>query len=292
MEEGSMRVDANVSIRPRGTEPFGVKAEVKNMNSFKALHDALAHEIVRQADLIEAGGTVDQETRHWDAGAKRTSSLRGKEEAHDYRYFPEPDMVPFTFDEVYIARVRTRMPELPADRRARFVADYGIPLHDATVLTADMALAGFYEAAVAVSGAARARQVSNWTLGDFSALLNTGSMSASDSCITPAALAELVGLIEDGAISGKQAKDVFAEMAAGAGPPAAVVARLGLAQVSDVVELEAVVDRVLAASESQVAAYRAGKTGLIGFFVGAVMRETGGRANPGVVNELLGRKLG
>jgi aspartyl-tRNA(Asn)/glutamyl-tRNA(Gln) amidotransferase subunit B len=292
MEEGSMRVDANVSIRPRGTEPFGVKAEVKNMNSFKSLHDALAHEIVRQADLIEAGGTVDQETRHWDAGAKRTSSLRGKEEAHDYRYFPEPDMVPFTFDEAYVARVRARMPELPADRRARFVADYGLPLHDAKVLTGDLALAGFYETAVAAAGVARARQVSNWTLGEFSAFLNAGSMNAGDSCITPSALAELVGLIEDGAISGKQAKDVFAEMAAGAGSPAAIVARLGLAQVSDVAELEAVVDRVLAANESQVAAYRAGKTGLIGFFVGAVMRETGGRANPGVVNDLLGRKLG
>jgi aspartyl-tRNA(Asn)/glutamyl-tRNA(Gln) amidotransferase subunit B len=291
MEEGSMRVDANVSIRPRGTEPFGVKAEVKNMNSFKALHDALAHEIVRQADLIEAGGTVDQETRHWDAAAKRTSSLRGKEEAHDYRYFPEPDMVPFTFDEAYVSRIRSRMPELPAARRLRFMSQYELPAHDATVLTGDLQLAAFYEKAVAASGVARSRQVSNWTLGEFSAFLNAGAAGAEETCISPTDLAGLVGLIEDGAISGKQAKDVFAEMAAGAGSPAAIVERLGLKQVSDVGELEAVVDRVLAANGSQVASYRAGKTGLIGFFVGAVMRETGGRANPAIVNEVLSRRL-
>jgi aspartyl-tRNA(Asn)/glutamyl-tRNA(Gln) amidotransferase subunit B len=292
MEEGSMRVDANVSIRPRGTEPFGVKAEVKNMNSFKALHDALAHEIVRQADLLDAGGKVDQETRHWDVAAKRTSSLRGKEEAHDYRYFPEPDMVPFTIDDAYVARVRTRMPELPAARKARFIADYGLPAHDATVLTGDLALAAFFEDAVAAAGMERARSVSNWTLGEFSAFLNEGGLSASETCIAPAAIAELVGLIEDGVISGKQAKDVFAEMAKGAGAPSAVVEQLDMRQVSDVAELEAVVDRVLAANPGQVDQYRSGKTGLIGYFVGAVMRETRGQANPSVVNDLLARKLG
>ena len=291
MEEGSMRVDANVSIRSRGTEPFGVKAEVKNMNSFKALHDALAHEIVRQADLIESGGTVAQETRHWDAGKKKTSSLRGKEEAHDYRYFPEPDMVPFTFDEAYISRVRERMPELPAQRRARLEDAYGLPRHDATVLTSDVQLAAFYEKAVEAAGPARARQISNWTLGDFSAFLNAGALNAGECCITPAHLAELVGLIDDGSISGKQAKDVFAEMANGGGAPAAIVQRLGLTQVSDAGELETIVDGVLLANATQVAQYRAGKTAVIGFLVGAVMRETGGRANPGVVNQLLVGKL-
>jgi aspartyl-tRNA(Asn)/glutamyl-tRNA(Gln) amidotransferase subunit B len=292
MEEGSMRVDANVSVRPRGEKALGVKAEVKNMNSFKALHDALAYEIVRQADLLESGGTVVQETRHWDVGAKRTSSLRSKEEAHDYRYFPEPDMVPFTFDNAYVERVRTRLPELPDARKSRFMRDYGLPGHDATVLTGDLALSAFYEAAVAAAGRGRAKQVSNWTLGDFSARLNETGATADDGTVTPASLAELVALIDEGAISGKQAKDVFIEMAESGEAPAAVVERLGLTQVSDVSELEAVVDRVLAANAGQVAAYRAGKSGLIGFFVGAVMRETGGRANPGIVNEVLARKLG
>ncbi len=291
MEEGSMRVDANVSVRPWGQEAFGVKAEVKNMNSFKALHDALAHEIVRQADLLDGGGTVAQETRHWDVAAKKTSSLRGKEEAHDYRYFPEPDMVPFTFDDAYIDRVRTRMPELPTARRDRFMRDLGLPQHDATVLSGDLALAAFYEAAVAAAGVGRARQVSNWTLGEFSAFLNEAGLQADGAGIAPAALAALVALIEDGAISGKQAKDVFAEMAKGGGAPEAIVERLGLRQMSDAGELEAVVDRVLAANTGQVESYRAGKTGLMGYFVGAVMRETGGQANPAMVNELLARRL-
>jgi aspartyl-tRNA(Asn)/glutamyl-tRNA(Gln) amidotransferase subunit B len=292
MEEGSMRVDANVSVRPRGEQGLGVKTEVKNVNSFKALHDALAYEIVRQADLLEASGAVVQETRHWDVGAKRTSSLRGKEEAHDYRYFPEPDMVSFTFDEAYVERVRARLPELPDARRARFMRDYGLPPHDATVLTGDLALSAFYEAAVAAAGRGRAKQVSNWTLGDFSALLNETGRTADESVVTPAALAELVALIDEGAISGKQAKDVFAEMAQGGETAAAIVERLGIRQVSDVCEVESVIDLVLAANPGQVASYRAGKAGLIGFFVGAVMRETGGRANPAIVNEVLVRKLG
>jgi aspartyl-tRNA(Asn)/glutamyl-tRNA(Gln) amidotransferase subunit B len=292
MEEGSMRVDANVSVRPRGQQELGVKAEVKNMNSFKALHDALAYEIKRQAELLESGGTVVQETRHWDVAAKRTSSLRSKEEAHDYRYFPEPDMVPFTFDDAYCARVRERLPELPDARKARFMAAYGLPAHDATVLTGDLALAAFYEAAVVAAGQGRAKQVSNWTLGDFSAFLNAGGLAADETCVSPAALAELVVLIDDGTISGKQAKDVFIEMSKGGGSPADIVERLGMRQVSDVGALEAIVDRVLEANPGQVAGYRAGKTGLIGYFVGAVMRETKGQANPTVVNELLARKLG
>jgi aspartyl-tRNA(Asn)/glutamyl-tRNA(Gln) amidotransferase subunit B len=200
-------------------------------------------------------------------------------------------MVPFTFDEAYVERVRARLPELPDARRARFMRDYGLPAHDATVLTGDLALSGFYEAAVAAAGRTRAKQVSNWTLGDFSALLNETGHAADDSAITPASLAELVTLIDEGAISGKQAKDVFIEMAQDGGAPAAIVERLGIRQVSDVSELEAVVDRVLAANPGQVAGYRAGKSGLMGYFVGAVMRETGGRANPAVVNEVLTRKL-
>jgi aspartyl-tRNA(Asn)/glutamyl-tRNA(Gln) amidotransferase subunit B len=292
MEEGSMRVDANVSVRKRGAAEFGVKAEVKNMNSFKALHDALAHEIVRQAELLEAGGTVEQETRHWDAGAKRTSSLRSKEYASDYRYFPEPDMVPFTFDDAYIESVRAQLPELPDARKARFMDAYGLPAHDATVLTGDLALAAFYEEAVAHASRALAKQVANWTLGEFSGYLNARGLEADETCVSPKALAQLARLIEDGTISGKQAKDVFAEMSKTGEEPAEIVERLGLKQVSDTAELEAVVDAVLAVNPGQVEQYRGGKTGLIGYFVGAVMRETKGQANPAVVNEVLARRLG
>ncbi|MFA5844534.1 MAG: Asp-tRNA(Asn)/Glu-tRNA(Gln) amidotransferase subunit GatB [Coriobacteriia bacterium] len=292
MEEGSMRVDANVSIRKRGETGLGTKSEVKNMNSFKALNDALEHEIVRQADEVERGGRVVQETRHWDAGAKRTSTLRSKEEAHDYRYFPEPDMVPFTFDDAYIEGVRTLLPELPDARKVRFMAEYGIPSHDATVLTSDLALAAFYEDALTLSGAARAKAVSNVMLNDFSAHLNAEGIGVEDSRVTPAMVAEIVALVEDGTISSKQAKDVFLEMAASGEAPGAVVERLGMKQVSDTGAIEAVVDAVLAANPGQVASYRAGKSGLIGFFVGQVMREMKGQANPGVVNEVLARKLG
>jgi len=292
MEEGSMRVDANVSVRPRGQEEFGVKAEVKNMNSFKALHDALAYEIVRQAELIESGGTVVQETRHWDVAAKRTSSLRSKEEAHDYRYFPEPDMVPFTFDEEYCARVRKRLPELPDARKARLAATYGLPAHDARVLGEDRELEAYFVEAVEDAGPEFSRQIANWVLGELSAQLNAEGIKPWASSVTPRKLARLVQLVADGTISGKQAKEVFAEIAATDERPLQVIERLGMKQVSDVGELEAVVDAVLAANPGQVEQYRGGKTGLIGYFVGAVMRETKGQANPAVVNEVLARKLG
>jgi aspartyl-tRNA(Asn)/glutamyl-tRNA(Gln) amidotransferase subunit B len=292
MEEGSMRVDANVSVRRRGQAEFGVKAEVKNMNSFKALHDALAHEIVRQVELLESGGTVVQETRHWDVGAKRTSSLRSKEEAHDYRYFPEPDMVPFTFDDEYCARVRTRLPELPDARRARIAATYGLPAHDARVLSEDRELEAYYAEAVENAGPEFAKPLANWVLGDLSAQLNAEGIPAWGSTVTPRKLARIVQLVADGTISGRQAKEVFAEIAVTDEKPLQVVERLGMKQVSDAAELEAIVDGVLAANPGQVESYRAGKTGLIGYFVGAVMRETKGQANPAVVNEILARKLG
>jgi aspartyl-tRNA(Asn)/glutamyl-tRNA(Gln) amidotransferase subunit B len=291
MEEGSMRVDANVSVRGRGEE-FGTKSEVKNMNSFKALHDALAYEIVRQADALDAGGRIVQETRHWDAGAKRTSSLRSKEEAHDYRYFPEPDMVPFSFTEEYVGCIREQLPELPDAKKARFMEAYGLPRHDARVLTEDLATAEYYEDAVELAGARRAKALANWMLGELSAHLNAAGVGIEDSRVASPLLVELVNLVEDGAISGSQGKQVFAEMAATGDAPGAIVEARGLARVSDAGQIEAVVDRVLAANPGQVAAYRGGKTGLIGFFVGAVMRETGGSADPKVVNEVLGRKLG
>jgi len=292
MEEGSMRVDANVSLRPRGATEFGVKAEVKNMNSFKSLHDALLYEIIRQADVLEGGGTVVQETRHWDAGAKRTSSLRSKEEAHDYRYFPEPDMVPFEFSEEYIDCIRERLPELPDAKKARFEATWGLPVKDAVQLTSDVEMAAFFEQAVGLAGDERAKAVSNICLNDFSAHLNAEGLTAFASKVTPAGVAELVGLVEDGTISSKQAKEVFAELASTGDAPGAIVELKGMKQVSDTGAIEEVVDRIMAANPDKVEAYRGGKTGLIGFFVGQVMREMGGTANPGVVNEVLARKLG
>ncbi len=292
MEEGSMRVDGNVSVRPRGETGLGTKSEVKNMNSFKSLHDALAYEIVRQADLLDAGEAVVQETRHWDAGAKRTSSLRSKEEAHDYRYFPEPDMVPFSFDPEWVASLAEKLPELPDARRIRYTTGLSLPKHDAALLAADFAQARFFEETVAIAGVDRAKQVANWMLGDLAALLNAEGIDVSASRVTPAMVAELVGLVEDGTISGKQAKAVFADMAATGDAPGAIVEARGMRQVSDTSAIELVVRGVLDANPDEVASYRAGKTGLIGFFVGAVMREMRGQGNPKVINEVLTRMLG
>ena len=293
MEEGSMRVDANVSVRPRGEIEFGTKAEVKNMNSFKSLHDALVYEIVRQAEELESGGHVIQETRHWDAGAKRTSSLRSKEEAHDYRYFPEPDMVPFEFTVGWIESVRAALPELPEQKKKRLIAEYGIPAHDATVLTGeDLDMAEFFEAAVTIGGPERAKAISNVMLNDLSMHLNAEGISVAESKVVPSMVAEVVALVEEGVISSKQAKEVFAEMAETGDAPGAIVELRGMKQVSDTGAIEEVVDRVLAANPAQVEQYRGGKTTVIGFFVGQVMREMGGQANPKVVNEVLARKLG
>ncbi len=261
------------------------------MNSFKALHDGVAHEIVRQVELLESGGRVMQETRHWDAGAKRTSALRSKEEAHDYRYFPEPDMVPFVFDDALIERIRAELPELPDAKKARFVEAWGLPAYDASVLTGDIELAEFFEAAVTIAGQERAKAVSNVMLNDLSAHLNANAIAVTESRIVPAMIAELVSLVEEGTISSKQAKDVFAEMAESGDAPGAIVELRGLRQVSDSSQIETVVASVLDANTDKVAAYRAGKTGLMGFFVGQVMREMQGQANPQVVNEVLERRL-
>lgn len=292
MEEGSMRVDGNVSIRRPGETELGTKTEIKNMNSFKALHDALAFEIVRQAEVLDEGGRIVQETRHWDATAKRTSTLRSKEEAHDYRYFPEPDMVPFEFSAEWIDSVRARLPELPGARRERFIGEYGLSPADARVLSEDAAFSAFFEEAVAMAGAPLARQVANWALGDFSAYLNASGLAVGDARVTPAMLAELIGLVDSGAISGKQAKQVFAEMAESGDAPGAIVEIRGMKQVSDTGAIEAAVDRVLDANPDEVASYRAGKTTLIGWFVGQVMREMRGQGNPALVNEVLSKRLG
>ncbi|MHB1136270.1 MAG: Asp-tRNA(Asn)/Glu-tRNA(Gln) amidotransferase subunit GatB [Coriobacteriia bacterium] len=292
MEEGSMRVDGNVSIRPRGESELGTKSEVKNMNSFKALHDALAYEIVRQADLLDAGEVVVQETRHWDATARRTSGLRSKEEAHDYRYFPEPDMVPFSFEPAWIERLATGLPELPDARRDRYIAEYALPKSDAAAIAADTATGCYFDAAAEIAGVDRAKQVANWMLGDLTAHVNAAGIGMGYARVTPAMLAELIGLVEDGTISGKQAKQVFAEAAETGDAPGAIVEARGMKQVSDTGAIEAAVAAVLEANPAEVASYRAGKTSVIGFFVGQVMREMRGQGNPAVVNEVLRRMLG
>jgi len=292
MEEGSMRVDGNVSVRLRGATELGTKSEVKNMNSFKALHDALAYEIVRQADLLDAGESVMQETRHWDATARRTSGLRSKEEAHDYRYFPEPDMVPFVFEPEWIEELAAKLPELPDARRDRYIAEYALPKADAAAIAADTGSGCYFDVAVKIAGADRAKQVANWMLGELTAYVNAAGIGMGDARVTPAMLAEIIGLIEDGTISGKQAKQVFAEAAETGDAPGAIVEARGMKQVSDTGAIEAVVAGVLEAHPDEVASYRGGKTSVIGFFVGQVMREMRGQGNPAVINEVLRRMLG
>ncbi len=291
MEEGSMRVDANVSLRRRGASEFGTKAEVKNMNSFKALHDAIVFEVIRQAEVLESGGRVIQETRHWEAASRLTTSLRSKEEAHDYRYFPEPDLVPFEFSEDYIEAIRGRLPELPAARRSRYMTDYALPTHDATVLAGDLDLAAFFESALLSAEPQRARAIANVILNDLSASLNAENIPVSDSKVTPAMVAGIVELVDDGTISSKQAKDVFAQMVETGEAPSVIVETKGMRQVSDTGAIETIVDAVIAANPAEVTSYLNGKVGLIGFFVGQVMREMGGQANPTVVNDVLRRRL-
>ncbi|MCL2024630.1 MAG: Asp-tRNA(Asn)/Glu-tRNA(Gln) amidotransferase subunit GatB [Coriobacteriia bacterium] len=299
MEEGSMRVDANISIRPRGVREFGTKTELKNMNSFKGIHDGLAYEIIRQAAVLDEGGTVVQETRHWDASAKVTSAMRSKETADDYRYFPEPDTVPFEFSSAYVDAIAARLPELPDARRERITDTFGLSMHDAGVLAVDTEMLAFFEETVAAAGVevegievkGVAQAVINLMLNDLAAHLNAEDVTLAACRITPAHIAELVVLVNEDTISSKQAKEVFAEMAASGELPTAIVEARGLKQVSDTGELEAIVDTLIAAHEDKVAEYRAGKTGLLGFFVGQVMRETGGQANPKVVNEILAAKL-
>jgi len=291
MEEGSMRVDANVSVRRRGDTTLGTRAEIKNMNSFKALHDGVAHEIVRQAELLESGVHIVQETRHWDAGAKRTSSLRSKEEAHDYRYFPEPDMVPFEFTEEWIESVRAQLPELPGARHTRYMTEFGLSAYDAGIFVNDLEMAEFYEAAVTLAGMDRAKAVANVILNDLSAHLNAEGLAITESRVVPAMVAELVELVEDETISSKQAKVVFAEMAETGDAPGAIVELKGMKQVSDTGAIEEAVDRVIAANPDEVASYRDGKESVIGFFVGQVMREMRGQGNPKIINEVLRSKL-
>lgn len=289
MEEGSLRCDANISLRPAGSTELGVKAEVKNMNSFRALQRALAYEIERQEEVLESGGEVVQETRHWDADANVTTPLRTKEYAYDYRYFPEPDLVPLELDREFIASVEASLPELPAQRRRRLREDYGLPAHDAVILTSSKAMGDYYEAAVAAGADPKA--ASNWMMGELSAYLNAKGMEIQEVPVSPAQLAGMIKLVEKGTISGKIAKSVFEEMLESGRGAEEIVAERGLTQISDEGELDAVVGEVIKENASVVEDFRKGKEKAVSFLVGQVMRKTQGRANPQLVNDLLLRKL-
>jgi aspartyl-tRNA(Asn)/glutamyl-tRNA(Gln) amidotransferase subunit B len=298
MEEGSFRCDANISLRPVGATELGPKVEVKNMNSFRAVFRALAFEVERQREELGAGKMPVQETRGWVEDAGGTVSQRTKEYAHDYRYFPEPDLPPLRLARDYVESIRAQLPELPDAKEQRFMADYGLSEYEAHLLTETRARADFFDACLSpLSNATveeltpRAKAVSNWMLGDFARLLNQASIDVEQAKVEPRALYDMITLIEQGSISGKTAKSVFEEMFKTGRPPANVVRELGLTQISGEEEIAAVVDKVLAANPKAVDDFRSGKEEAAKFLVGQVMRETRGRANPGMVNELLRRRL-
>ncbi len=290
MQEGSFRCDANVSVRPRGETKLGTRAELKNLNSFRFIERAIRHEVDRQIELIEDGGRVVQETRLYDADADATRPMRSKEEANDYRYFPDPDLLPVHVDAALIDDARAALPELPDARRARFMESWGLSDYDAGVLTSARELADYFERVAGADGVAP-KAAANWVMGELTAALNRDGLAIAASRVDAAALAGLLRRIEDGTISGKIAKDVFEGMWAGEGDADAIIEARGLRQISDTGALEAEIDAVLEANPSQVADYRSGKTKLIGFFVGQVMKRTGGKANPGEVNRILKSRL-
>ncbi len=290
MQEGSFRCDANVSVRPRGQKEFGTRTELKNLNSFRFVERAINFEIERQIDVIQGGGKVVQETRLYDPDKGETRSLRTKEEANDYRYFPDPDLLPLVIEPAFVEEVRASLPELPDAKRRRFVEQYGLPEYDAGVLTAGRDLADFYEAVVA-AGPDDAKLAANWVMGEFSGALNKAGLALEDSPVSAAALAGLLSRIADNTISGRGAKDVFEAMWAGEGDADSIIEAKGLKQISDSGALEAMIDEVIAANPQQVEQYRAGKDKLFGFFVGQVMKASKGKANPQQVNELLKQKL-
>ena len=289
MEEGSFRCDANVSVMPVGSDTLGTRAEIKNVNSFKFVKQAIEHEIQRQIELIEDGGTVVQETRLFDPNSGKTRSMRSKEEAHDYRYFPDPDLVPLVIDEVWVERTQSELPELPEQRRQRFTSEFALSAYDADVLTASRDLADYFESCVALQ--ANAKAVSNWMMGEITRSLNDAGTTIDNCPVTPRLLVDLLKLIEEGTISGKIAKTVFDEMWRSGKEPSVIVQEQGLVQVSDSGAIEAIIDEILAREAGQVQEYRSGKDKLFGFFVGQVMKASKGKANPAVVNELLLGKL-
>ncbi|HEU0265915.1 MAG TPA: Asp-tRNA(Asn)/Glu-tRNA(Gln) amidotransferase subunit GatB [Geobacterales bacterium] len=289
MEEGSFRCDANVSIMPLGTTTFGTRAEIKNVNSFRFVKEAIEYEIERQIELVTDGGRVVQETRLFDPGSGTTRSMRGKEEAHDYRYFPDPDLLPVVVDDAWIESVRSSLPELPEARRERYVRELSLSDYDAEVLTADRALADYFEAALSLYP--QAKPLANWLMGEVTRAMNESGETFASLPLAPERLVALLKLIDAGTISVKIAKTVFEDMWKSGKEPAQIVAEQGLLQVSDSGEIERLIDEILAREAGQVAEYRAGKDKLFGFFVGQVMKGSKGKANPAMVNDILLKKL-
>jgi aspartyl-tRNA(Asn)/glutamyl-tRNA(Gln) amidotransferase subunit B len=289
MEEGSFRCDANISLRPKGQEAFGTRTELKNMNSFRNVQRALEYEIKRQRYVLEGGGVVVQETRLWDDTAGVTHSMRGKEEAHDYRYFPDPDLVRVAIGEDWIDAIRKDQPELPLEKRERFIRDYQIPAYDAGVLTQSRALADYYEEVVRLTD--RPKIASNWIMGDILRFMNEEKHEITACPITPQALADLIRLIDGGTISGKIAKEVFEQMYKTGKPAATIIAENGLVQITDAGALIQAIEEVIAANPKQLEQYRGGRDKVFGFFVGQVMKATGGKANPPLLNDLLKKML-
>ena len=290
MEKGHLRCDANVSVRPRGAEKFGTKAEVKNLNSFRFLKQALDYEISRQVAVLESGGRVAQETRLYNPDVGETFSMRSKEDAHDYRYFPEPDLTPLHIDQAWIENLQAAMPELPAQKRARFISEFGLREYDAGVLTQSRPLSDYFEAAAAASG--DPKSAANWIMGDLMALLNAANREIADSPVGAAHLGELVKMVGKGELSRKLAKEVFPKMFATGSSAAAIVQAEGLRQISDSGALESIIDGVIAGNPKQVDQFRGGKTTVMNFLVGQVMKATRGQADVAIVTEILKQKLG
>jgi len=313
MQEGSFRCDANVSVRPMGTEKLGTRCEIKNLNSFKFMEKAIEYEVRRQIEILEDGGRILQETRLYDPDRDETRSMRSKEEANDYRYFPDPDLLPLVVDEAFLEAARATLSELPQAMRERFMRDHGLPAYDAGALTASREVAGYFEETIKtlngegqpwIGGDAataklilekrqsNAKLVANWIMGDLSALLNRDGRDIADSPISSVQLAGLLMRIKDGTVSGKIAKEVFAAMWAGEGDAGAIIEAKGLMQVSDSGAIEKIVDEIISANPAQVAEYRSGKEKVFGFFVGQAMKASKGKANPAQLNEILKKKLG
>jgi aspartyl-tRNA(Asn)/glutamyl-tRNA(Gln) amidotransferase subunit B len=291
MQEGSFRCDANVSVRPKGREKLGTRAEIKNLNSFRFVEKAIQYEVARQIELIESGGSVVQETRLYDSDKHETRSMRSKEEANDYRYFPDPDLLPVQLDQQFIDAVRGTLPELPDEKAARFAKDFALSPYDAGVLSASRELGAYFEATVASLGADHAKLAANWVMGEVSSALNRDNLDIGASRVSPQQLSALLMRIVDATISGKIAKEVFEAMWNERRSADAVIEAQGLKQITDSSAIEGVIDAVIAANPKQLADYRSGKDKLFGFFVGQVMKATGGKANPAQLNELLRAKL-
>ncbi len=289
MQEGSLRCDVNISVRPIGQKEFGVKVEIKNMNSFSAIQKAIEYEIDRQITALESGEKIIQETRLWEEGTQRTISMRTKEGSSDYRYFPEPDLAPIQVANSQKETWQSELPELPAQKRHRYEEELGLSAYNARVITDDRSVAEYFEATIAAG--ANIKQAVNWIMGDIAAYMNNQKLGIKEIALKPTDLTELISLIENGTISGKIAKDILPELLAKGGSPKQLVESKGLIQISDSSALEAIIDEVIAANPKELEQYRGGKTKLLGFFVGQVMKKTEGRADPKLTNQILGKKL-